>query len=61
MLIEYLQHGGSAVHEDFIRRFGLGNAARTEPLSVADAVAADLAFDDAIAAAIDRGAGKSHF
>ena len=60
MLIEYLTHCGSVVHEDLNRGPGLGHAARMEPLSLVDAIAADLAFDDAIAAAIEREAGKSN-
>jgi hypothetical protein len=60
MLLEYLTHCGFVVHEGLNRLSGLGHAARMEPLSLADAIAADVAFDDAIAAAIEREAGKSH-
>ena len=59
MLIEYLTQSGSMVHEDFIRGSALEDAAGTEP-SVVDAIAADVAFDAAIAAAIERQAAKSN-
>ena len=53
MLIEYLTHAVTG-------RSGLGQAAGIESLSLADAIAADVAFDDAIAAAIEREAGESN-
>lgn len=56
-LIEYLLHGRSMAHEDLTRQ---ADPARKEPLSLADAIAADLAFDAATAAAIEREAGKSN-
>ena len=61
MLIEYLTACGFVVDEGVYRRSGLEHAARTEPLSLADAIAADLAVDDATAAAIEREAGTSKF
>jgi hypothetical protein len=61
MLIEYLTDCGFVADEGVYRRSGLEHAARTEPLSLADAIAADLAFDDATAATIEREADKSIF
>lgn len=54
MLIAYLTHCGLVGDEALKRQFGLGDEVRMEPLSLADAIAADVALDDAIAAAIDR-------